>query len=149
MNKGKSFLTQGLLVYIIANCLSKSSFTIKTVAYVVLIIFCSSTLIRAIREKSLKVDVFALTSLIVFLIYSFGGVIAKQFTHKYIYIYDSGISWVIRVLFALMLVISFGFYGYQYVDVDSRDIWLKYIKILSIIFLIILSIIGVLYIMFP
>jgi hypothetical protein len=149
MNKNKKFLTQSMLVYIIANCLSKTSFRIKLIAYIVLIIFCVINLSRSVREKSSKVEMFAIASLIIFLLYSLGGVVAKEYGYQYIYIYNSSISWIVRIIFALVMVISFGFYGYSYVDVESRGIWVKYVKIISIFCLIILCAIGVLYIFFP
>jgi hypothetical protein len=149
MSKNRDYMAQGLLVYIIANCLSKTSARISLIMYTIFIIFSCVNLIRSVKTKGPKVEKVALSSLIAFLMYALSFTYINEFYKQYAYIYETTLSWIIRILMALVTLIAFGLYGYSCVEVDNRAAWLGYLKMFSIICLAILIIIGLMYIIFP
>lgn len=149
MNKDKNYISQGLMVYVIASCLSNVPNKIRMIAYSAFITYSISCLIKFAKIELFSIETLAIGLLTLFLVYGFAGVLVKEFYNGYFYIFESRIAFIIRVIYIIVTVTAFGFWSYRCIDENNRAYWLKLVKIFSIICLIILLLIGILYIAAP
>ena len=148
MNKNKNYLNQGLLVAAAASFLGKTSFTFR-ISFIIFSIYLLINLIKLIKRKSSRLEIFTMLSALICSIYFLGGSFKEQFNNNYIVIYKNSFSYIINIIFIIIMILSLFVHSYMNIAEDNKESWLKFMKAISIVILIVLAIIGLLYIVFP